>query len=496
MNGYFSIDLGTTGLKSSLMNENGDLIISRGQEYEIVSKKSGWAEQDPYAWWKALKNTVSSIRSKNPDLLKNIKAVSICGQMHTHVYLDKNKNPLRTALTWLDQRASGIVERWKAEGLDDEIEKLTLNFPSTTYTAPQIIWIKENEKETFEKTDKILLAKDYIKFLLTGEMTTDPSDASGTMLYDVKNNVWCDKLFDIFNIPRNLFPEVKKSTEVMGFVSKKASEYLGIPAGIPVVNGGSDHSVSEVGSGLLREGNASVIIGTAGVLASVSNEPKRDNKNRIICWSYPIEGMWDFLAITQTAASCLTWFKNTFDKDAGSDIYENYTKIASEIIPGSENLIFLPYIMGERTPHWDPYARGVFFGMGINHNKGHFVRSIMEGVVYSIRECLDILRELGLKIDKIISMGGGSKSDIWCQIQADNFKKEVYTLKCGESGAMGNLILSLFALEEISSIEEAEKLIKIDKKYKCDEKNDIVYMEGFNKYKELYRSLKKFMKNS
>jgi len=491
MNCYFSIDLGTTGLKSSLMNENGDLIISKGQEYEIVSKKSGWAEQDPEVWWRALKETVSAINSEKPDLLESIKAISICGQMHTHVYLDKYEKPLRNALTWMDQRASVIIEKWKNEGLDKEIEKLTLNFPSTTYTAPQIIWIKENEKETFEKTDKILLAKDYIKFLLTGEMTTDPSDASGTMLYDVKNNVWCDKLFDIFNISRNLFPEVKKSTEIIGYINKQASVELGIPEGTPVVNGGSDHSVSEVGSGLLSEGNASVIIGTAGVLASVSNVPRRDYKNRIICWSYPIDGMWDFLAITQTAASSLTWFKNTFDKDAEDNIYEEYSKLAGSIIPGSEGLIFLPYLMGERTPHWDPYARGVFFGMGMNHTKGHFIRAIMEGVVFSIRECLDILKELGLSIDRVISMGGGSKSDVWCQIQADNFKKEINTLKCNESGAMGNLILSLFALGKISSIEEAKKIIKTEKEYKPKLDNSDIYRKGFNKYKGLYRSIKK-----
>lgn len=494
MNCYFSIDLGTTGLKTTLINEDGQLIISRGKEYNIISEKSGWAEQDPSVWWDALKNTVSAINSEKPDLLKNIKAISICGQMHTHVYLDRNKKPLRNSITWMDQRASDIIEKWKNDGLDKEIEKLTLNFPSTTYTAPQVLWIKDNEPDIFNKTKKILLAKDYIKFLLTGEMISDPSDASGTLLYDVKNNLWSEKLFDIFNLNRDLFPEVQKSTEIIGYVNKKASVELGIPAGVPVVNGGSDHSVSEVGSGLLSEGNASVIIGTAGVLASVSNEPRRDLKNRIICWSYPIDGMWDFLAITQTAASSLTWFKNTFDADAEDNIYEEYSKLAKSIVSGSEGLIFLPYLMGERTPHWDSYARGVFFGMGMNHNKGHFIRAIMEGVVFSIRECLDILKELGLSIDKVVSMGGGSKSDVWCQIQADNFEKEVNTLKCNESGAMGNLILSLFALGKISSIEEAKKIVEIEKDYKPNINNYDIYKKGFKKYKDLYRSIKKIYK--
>jgi xylulokinase len=248
--------------------------------------------------------------------------------------------------------------------------------------------------------------------------------------------------------------------------------------------------VAELGSGLFEGGSASVIVGTAGVVATCSDFPKKDPKKRVLCWAYPLKGKWDFLGITQTAASSLTWFRNTFDETADGDIFREYSRIAAKIPAGSEGLIFLPYLLGERTPLWDSKARGVYFGLGMNHKKAHMVRAIMEGVVYSLKSCLDVFKDLGVEIKDIRTLGGGSKSQVWRQIEASSFGSEVVTLTSDEPSAIGNMILSMLGTGAIRSVEEAKKLIQAGDITSPVEKEKMIYKEGYKKYLELYERVK------
>lgn len=489
-----SIDLGTTSVKIALVNISGEIEAVTSREYPIILLENGGVEQVPLQWWKGILECFKELWDKKGHLRDRVLALSICGQMHTHVYLDKKDAVLGNAITWMDQRSSTIVSRWKSGEEGEILFEATSNFVTPTYAAPQIKWVMENKPEIYEKATSILIAKDYIKYLLTGKKVTDPSDASGTLLYDVVNNKWSEEAFKITGIRKELFAEVLPSTEIIGKIRKSASEVTGLPEGLPVINGGADHSVSEIGAGLLKEGLMATIIGTAGVVASCVSRPVKDVKKRVICWSYPIDGFWDVLGITQTAAAALTWFKNSFDSDSNEDIFEQYSCSASRIKAGSEGLIFLPYLVGERTPHWDSKARGILFGLSMKHSKEHIIRSIMEGVAYSLRECIEVMEELGLKAEQIRTMGGGSKSKVWRSIQANVYNKEIVSLKSQECSAIGNMILSGLTLGFFKDLNEASTVVKtleIDKPNIVDNQ---IYEQRYNLYKKLYRTNKELFR--
>jgi len=489
-----AVDLGTTGIKVSIVDFEGNVYGSAYNEYPLITVSSGQAEQNPLDWWNGLISCIRELHEKIELSKIKITAISLCGQMHTHVYLDFHGNILGNAITWLDQRSSEVIDKWKKEGINEALFEETWIYPTTTYTVPQVLWTKKNKQELFNKTDKVLIAKDFLKYLLTGNMVTDPSDASGTGTFDIRNGKWSDKAFAIVGLRKGLFPEVLPSTSIIGYLSESSSKILGLPSGIPVINGGSDHSISEIGSGMLNEGNASCVIGTAGVFAACSSKPIVDRQKRIICWKYPLEGYWDLLGVTQTAASSLTWFRNSFDPDGGQEIFEEYSNMAANVTVGSEGLIFLPYLMGERTPHWNPDASSVFFGIKITHKKPHFVRAIMEGVAYSLKECSLIMEELGVNPGKISLIGGGSKSGIWQKIVTDVLNKEISIPKINDTSILGNLILSMLALNHFKKPEDAEGLIKSTKRILPDPKNAEKYEMLFQIYREIYMKTKDSMK--
>jgi xylulokinase len=413
--------------------------------------------------------------------------------MHTHVYLDSEDRPIGPSVTWLDQRSSEIIEEWQRDGSAAKLFDLTWIFPTTTYAAPQICWVKKHRPDVFSRTKSIMIAKDYIKFLLTGNKVTDPSDASGTAVFDIRTNQWSREALELIDLDGGLLPEVIPSARIIGHVTEKAARETGLIQGTPVVNGGSDHSVAELGSGLLGEGEVSCIVGTAGVVAACTSSPVIDPKKRVMCWSYPLEGYWDILGITQTAASSLTWFRNVFDKERNNEVFDEYSSLAKGVSLGSEGLVFLPYLMGERTPLWDSKARGVFFGLTMKHSKAHMVRAIMEGVSFSIKDCMKVVEELGVKFDSVNVMGGGSKSPVWRKIQSDVYGKKVRTLETQDTGAIGNLILALLATNEIGDPGEAAKLIRHVETVIPDPIRAKKYENLFGIYKEIYVSTRSIM---
>jgi len=489
----FSIDLGTMGVKCSLVDFEAKVHMVAYREYPILSSVPGQAEQQPSRWWDGIVSACAEMEEKSPGMLSRVAAIGICGQMHTHVYLDQSDVPMGNALTWMDQRSEGVIREWKQAGVEKELFEETWNAPTTTYTAPQIIWTRANRPEVYAKTRSVLLAKDFVKFLLTGNKVTDPSDASGTALYDVRNKRWSSRAFELAGIDPKWFPPVQPSAQVMGSLTAQAAKQLGMAQGTPVVNGGSDHAVAEIGSGMLVSGTVSCILGTAGVVAGCVQEPVKDRKKRVMCWAYPLEGYWDMLGVTQTAASSLTWFRNTFDPKADEKVFEDYSQQAATVEPGSEGLVFLPYLMGERTPHWNPQARGVFFGMQMKHTRAHFVRAIMEGVAFSLKECLDVMVEGGLEFDSLCLMGGGSKSETWSRILADTLQRTVKTLQNADPGSTGNLVLSLLALGELHDPTEASKWIGFDKSQAPHPERFAPYEKNFQTYKSIYRQTREFM---
>lgn len=488
-NVFVGIDLGTTGIKLILIQDDGVVIDKNYADYPILSPKPGYAEQNPDDWWNSLCRLSKELLERNSQVRDDIKGIGIAGQMHTQVYLDAEGNPLGNAITWMDQRCQSIVDEINARHRDT-IFQHTSNYLTTTYTAPQIVWTKRNNPELYGKTRKILLAKDYLKYKLTGEMATDYSDAAGILLFDVTAKTWSEEMFELFEIERSLMPEVGVSALVIGNVTPEASQLTGIPQGVPVINGCADHAATSLGAGVVRGGDVSAIIGTAGVISVLSDQPMPDRENGSVCWNYCLDNKWVNLAIMQTAGECLNWFKRAFDEDGDSNVFDLYNQEASKIPEGSAGLVFLPYLNGERNPYWDANARGVFFGLNLEHQKYHFVRAVMEGVGFALRNNLELIESLGVEIKELRLLGGGSKSPVWREILAKILNKRINTVQVEETGALGSCILCGLALGVFDDVEAACRNLVTLGHHHYHEEMPPVYQRNLQIFKELYPSLK------
>jgi xylulokinase len=494
METILSIDLGTTGLKVAIVDREGTLVASAGGEYPILTPRPGWAEQDPELWWKALVESCAKLREKSPDAFAAAVGIGICGQMHTQVCLDGKGCVLRPAISWMDQRSGLQVSAITCDReKKDLVFRETQNLATTTYTAPQLRWIQENESGVWSNVRHVLVAKDFLKYRLTGSMAIDFAEASGTLLFNVAGQKWSDAMFDLFNIPRSALPEAAPSDTVIGTVTVEASRTTGIRAGTPVVNGSSDNSAAALGAGMVGSGQVTLIIGTAGVITVCSDKPLPDARNRTLCWNYCLRDKWVSLGITQTAGESLNWFKNAFDASESAvsgDIFEEYNNAVKAVPPGCGGLVFLPYLNGERTPYWDSTARGVYFGVGLNTSKGHFVRAIMEGVSFALRHCVETVESLGIKIEQIEAVGGGLKSQAWLDILSHVMRRPIRTVKAPDTGHIGNMLLCARGLGIISSIEEtARKIVRYEREAFHPEKDD-VYERQYDVFLQLYEDLR------
>lgn len=501
MNIFLGIDLGTTGLKVTLLSESGEIIASEYCEYPILSPLPGYAEQEPHEWWLGFVNACQSLNEQYPAKFAAVVGIGICGQMHTQVYLDQNNNILRPAITWMDQRASGIVDRINQ---DQDAKTLvfseTQNFATTTYTAPQVQWVIENQPELWQKVSKVLIAKDFIKFKLTGQMVTDFSDASGTLLFNVQQQKWSESMFDFFGIPRTRFPDVLASDEIIGYITPEASAQTCIKTGTPVVNGSTDNSAAALGAGMINPGQVTLIIGTAGVISVCSDQPLVDQKNRILCWNYCLANRWITLGITQTAGESLNWFKNAFDKgtlgSSSGDIFEQYNQDIASIPDGSEGLIFLPYLNGERTPYWDSAARGVYYGLNLSTEKAHFIKAIMEGVSFALRNNIETVESLGIEINQVRAVGGGLKSQVWLETLGKILRKPIVTVSVPDTANLGNMLLCGKALGVYSTLDGAvARMVTTDKQI-FFESDTPIYEKQYCVFLELYEQLKQTFKLS
>lgn len=498
--GYLlGIDIGTSGTRAILVDPaTGDVIAGATDEYPLYTPQPQWAEQEPSDWWRATCNAVKAALAKAGITGDEVQGVGLSGQMHGVVLLDENDEVLRSSLIWCDQRSQPqcdwITERVGAERLIE----LTSNPALTGFSAPKLLWVRDHQPEIFEKARTFLLPKDFIRFKLTGEKATEVSDASGTLLFDVKNRRWSQEMLELLGIDPAMLPKAYESPEVTGYINAEAARLTGLKEGTPVVGGGGDQAAGAVGNGIVRRGVVSCTVGSSGVVFAYAEKPERDPLGRVHTFCHAVPGAWHIMGVTQGAGLSLRWFRDQFGgleqvlaANLGVDPYELLTQEAALAPVGCEGLIFLPYLMGERTPHLDADAKGVFFGITARHTRRDMIRAILEGVAYSLRDSFEIMREMSVPIEQVRASGGGARSALWRQIQADVYNTEMVTINATEGPAYGVALLAGVGTGVWSSVPEAcDATIKITGRTAPDPERVRIYDAYYQVYRGLYSKLK------
>lgn len=492
------IDIGTSGTKTVLFDTEGNSIANFTVEYPMYQPKIGWAEQDPHDWWNAVCASSKGVIFKSGIDPKDIAGVGLSGQMHGLVLLDKNDKVLRNSIIWCDQRThEECIEITEKVGAQRLIE-ITANPALTGFTASKILWVRNNEPEIYSRISKILLPKDYIRFMLTGEYATEVSDASGMQLLDIEKRCWSDEVLDKLDIKKEWLGKMYESCENTGVITEKAAVLTGLASGTIVAGGAGDQAAGAVGNGIVKEGIISSTIGTSGVVFAHMDKIQIDMKGRVHTFCHAVPGAWHVMGVTQGAGLSLKWFRDNFCIEEmrtaellDIDPYILMDQEAEKIAVGSEGVLYLPYLMGERTPHLDPDARGVFFGLSAAHNKAHMIRSVLEGVVYSLRDCMEIIREMGIEASQVRASGGGGKSPLWRQMQADMFRTDICTINSSEGPALGVAILAGVASGLYKDVVTAcDEIISVKENQSADETSAKIYDKYYKVYGNLYNHIK------
>jgi xylulokinase len=498
------IDLGTSGTKTVLFDEKGRVAASALEDYPLYQEHNGWAEQNPADWYKAVCSTMRAVIAKSGVRPTDIKGIGLTGQMHGLVMLDKNGAVLRKSIIWCDQRTAAECSEITQKVGAERLIQITANPALTGFTASKILWVRNNEPVVYEKCAHILLPKDYIRYMLTDEFATEVSDASGMQLLDVPRRSWSDEVLEKLGIDRSLLASVYESPEVTGSVTSRAARETGLAKGTPVAGGAGDNAAAAVGTGTVRDGRAFVTLGTSGVVFAHTSKLSIDPKGRVHTFCCAVPGAWHVMGVTQAAGLSLKWFRDNFCGEEIAkaekrtvaqykycDPYQIMDSEASKIPIGCDRLLYLPYLMGERTPHLDPNARGVFFGLSAMHTKAHLIRAVMEGVSYSQRDSLEVLRAMGVKISTMIACGGGGTSALWRQMLADVFSCPVQTAASKEGPALGAAILAGTGVGIFKSVEQGcDAVVKVNAPQKPCGENSKQYEEYYELYRKLYPAMK------
>lgn len=498
MNYLIGIDVGTSAAKTVLFDDKGNTVASASWEYPLYQPHNGWAEQNPRDWAEAVLKTLGRVVAESKVSPESVKSIGISGQMHGLVMLDEKGEPLRPSIIWCDQRTGEEVEDMLGIMARERWIQITANPPLTGWTAAKILWVKKHEQEVYEQCRHILLPKDYIRYVLTGVFATEVSDASGMQLLDVPGRCWSEEILEKLNIPEEWLGKVYESCQVTGYLLPDAARAVGLTEKTCVVGGAGDNAAAAVGTGVVKDGTAFTTIGTSGVVFAHSSRVTIDPKGRVHTCCCAVPGAWHVMGVTQGAGLSLKWMKDNFCQDyadkaerEGADVYDLINEDVEKIPAGSDRLIYLPYLMGERTPHLDPDCRGVFFGLSALHTRAHLLRAVMEGVSYSLCDCNEILTEMGVKVDAMMACGGGGKSPVWRQMLADLYRCPVQTLRQTEGPALGAAILAGVGCGIYESVEKAcQEMISPEKTCMPKKENAAVYEQYHKLYKRLYRSLK------
>ena len=493
------IDIGTSATKTLLCDERGKVLATAMAEHPISAPKPGWSEQNPLDWWKATVAATKAVRKRAGLKPADIQAIGLSGQMHGSVFLGDGPKPLRPALLWNDQRtAEQCAQIESRAGGRAALIELVANPALTGFTAPKILWVRQHEPKVYAKTKHILLPKDYIRYRLSGDYATEVSDASGTLLLDVVNRRWSDRLLELLEIDRSLLPRMHESPEVTGTLTPGAAEELGLSAGTPVVGGGGDQAAGAVGNGIVSTGIVSATLGTSGVVFAHSDQPTRDPLGRVHTMCHAVPGKWCVFGCMLSAGGSFQWFRNNLAAaevaEARKKKIDPYTLLirqAEKAPPGCEGLQFLPYLTGERCPYPDPHARGAWIGITSRTTRPMLIRALLEGVTFGMRDALGIMQAMQIPISQIRASGGGARSEFWRQLQADIYRKPIVTINAAEGPAYGAALLAGVGIGVWNSVEQAASCcIKETRKLNPNKKLAEIYDRSYAVYSKLYGDLK------
>jgi xylulokinase len=489
------IDVGTGGTRALLIDESGAVVASAIHEHEpFASPRSGWAEQDPHDWWKACQGAVRKLLAARGVPASEITCIGLSGQMHGAVLLDRNDEVLRPALIWCDQRTAAECHYLNEKIGPQRLVELTANPALTNFTLTKLLWVRTNEPEIWRRFHSFLLPKDYVRLRLTGVRAIDLADASGTLLLDVVHRRWSNAMLDAVGLRADCLPALHESQEIVGVVTESAAASTGLRAGTPVVAGAGDQAAGATGMGIVRPGDVSATIGTSGVVFAASDAPVTDPAGRLHTFCHAIPGRWHVMGVTQAAGLSLRWLRDNFAQSAD---YDQLSSEAAKVPPGSGGVLWAPYLMGERTPHLDPDARAALLGLAADHTRAHVVRAILEGVAFSLKDTLTIFRDLGIPVKAIRVGGGGARSSLWRQIQADVYGQAVETVQAEEGAAYGAALLAGVGAGVWGSVDAAcDAVVHVAGRTAPDPQAVGVMQESYARYRRIYPALRSIFAGS
>jgi len=486
---FLGIDTSTTSSKALLIDEQGNVVTVASSPHTLQTPKPLWSEQNPHEWWDAVSASIKSVLERAGIGGEQVGAVGLTGQMHGLVLLDESGNVLRPSILWNDQRTQSQCDEIHQIVGKEKFIQITGNVALTGFTAPKILWVKENEPEIYVKAKHVLLPKDYVRYQLTGEYAMDKADGAGTVLFDLKARDWSDEVLAALDIPRAWMPKTFEGTEFTGYVTEEAAALTGLKIGTPVAAGGGDQAAGAVGVGAVEPGIIGLTVGTSGVVFATTPSALIEPEGRLHAFCHAVPGMWHFMGVMLSAAGSLQWYRDTLAPNVS---FDDLLKEAEVIPVGSEGLQFLPYLSGERTPHPDPLARGAFIGLTLRHSRAHMTRAVLEGVAFGLKDSFTLIQNAGLgAITQVRGSGGGTKGALWRQILASVLNAELVTVNTTEGGAYGAALLAGVGAGAWSEVASAcSECIRTTGTTSPDEKEAETYRKSYAVYRELYPALK------
>ncbi|CAG7625069.1 Xylulose kinase [Paenibacillus solanacearum] len=494
---FLGIDLGTSAVKCLLVDEAGTVRTSHSVEYPLLQPQPGWAEQHPEDWWNGTADCIRALLAKAGVSGEEVAGVGLSGQMHGSVFLDADLDVVRPALLWCDQRTAAECD-WIERTIGKEaLGRLTGNRALTGFTAPKVVWLRNHEPVHYKRTSHLMLPKDYVRLRLTGAFGMDLADASGTLLLDVAGRRWSQEVLERLDIPAEWLPPLYESNAVAGQVLPEAASRTGLAAGTPVVAGGGDQACGAVGVGVVSGGIASVALGTSGVVFVHDDAYEADPECRLHSFCHGVPGKWHRMGVMLAAGGSFQWWKNHFAYEElqqaaaeGRDVYEVLTALAQNAPLGSEGLLFLPYLTGERTPHPDPKARGGFIGLNLRHTKAHLTRAVLEGITFGLRDSLELVKQSGIEIRELRVNGGGARSVFWRQMIADIFGYPVVTVNSTDGPAYGAAVMAASGVLQKDIPSLCEQWIRVVDRVEPNPANQARYEAYYDVYRSLYGTLR------
>lgn len=480
------IDVSTTGVKALVIERDGAIVDSFTSPLKLSTPRPLWSEQQPQDWWQAAINSIQHVLQKTN--AESISAIGLTGQMHGLVLLDDDGEVLRPSILWNDQRCAAECDEIRTRLGKERLVRISGNDALTGFTAPKILWVRNHEREVYDRACQVLLPKDYLRYKLTHEYAMDKADGSGTLLFDLERRDWSNDILKSLEIPADWLPKTFEGPEVTGRVTRAAAEATGLKEGTPVVAGGGDQSAQAVGVGAIRPGVLAVTMGTSGVVFAATETPLIEAEGRLHAFCHAVPERWHLMGVMLSAAGSLQWYRDSLYPNLS---FEELVSEAGNVRAGSDGLLFLPYLCGERTPHPDPLARGSWVGLTTRHSRAHLTRAVLEGVAFGLKDIFSLMQDVGMReIDQVRVSGGGAKSVVWRQILADVLESELVTVNTTEGAAYGAALLAGVAADVWPNVDTAcAETIRVSDRISPAVTKTAIYAEMYRQYQSLYPAL-------